>query len=286
MRIGTVILAAGKSKRMKSDIPKVIHPLFGKPLLSYSIETAEKLSNVKPIVVVGYELERVKKAIGADVDFVLQKEQLGTAHAVMAVEKVLKGKADVIVVINADMPLIRLESLEKLIKSQEKNNSPISLVTITGEDSRGFGRISRDSSGNLERIVEEKAASREQLKIKEYNAGIYCLRSDWLWKALKKIKKAKVGEYYLTDLVEIAVGEGLEVNSLQIEDNDEALGINNRIHFAEAYKVLQSRINEKWMLSGVTLIDPSRTYIEESVTIAKDVVIYPDTYLHGNTSIG
>jgi len=286
MKIGSVILAAGLSKRMNSAIPKVIHPLLGKPLLSYAIESAKAVASIPPVVVVGFASEKVMDAIKADVSYAHQIEQLGTAHAVQMAEAQLSGKVELVVITSADMPLVSAGTLKKLIELQEKNDGPMTMVSITGNESRGFGRILRDDSGNAMAIVEEKVATAEQLKINEYNAGIYCFKADWLWNVLKKVKKSPVGEYFLTDLLEIAVQAREKVMVLTLDDADEAIGINNRIHFAEVEKIMRRRINEKLMLSGVTMIDPERVYIEPSVSIDQDTILYPETYLRGNTHIG
>ena len=286
MKTGTVILAAGFGKRMRSAVPKVIHPLLGKPLLAYAIESAKAVSDTKPVVIVGFEKEKVMSAVKENVDFVLQNEQLGTAHAVMMAESQLKGKVDFVVVTSADMPLISKETLKKLVAAQKDSQGIMTLVSIKGNESRGFGRVLRDENGNAAAIIEEKVATPEQLQIKEYNAGIYCIKAEWLWDALKKVKKSPVGEYYLTDLLELAVKEKHVVTVVTLENAEEAIGINNRIHFAEVEKVIRRRINEKFMLAGVTMIDPDRVYIEPTVTIGQDTVLYPETYLRGSTRIG
>ncbi len=286
MKTGTVILAAGFGKRMHSAIPKVIHPLLGKPLLAYAIESAKAVSDEKPVVIVGFEKEKVMGVVKEDVAFVSQNEQLGTAHAVMMAEPQLRGKVDLVVVTSADMPLISEETLEKLVAVQKASQGIMTLVSIKGDESRGFGRVLRDDRGNAKAIIEEKVATPEQLEIKEYNAGIYCIKADWLWNALKKVKKSPVGEYYLTDLLALAVSEQHTVTVLTLEDAEEAIGINNRIHFAEVEKVIRRRINEEFMLAGVTMIDPERVYIEPSVTIGPDTVLFPETYLRGSTKIG
>ena len=286
MKVGSVILAAGMSKRMKSAKPKVIHALLGRPMLAYSIEAAQTVSDVPPVVIVGYAADEVMRATTQPVTFALQREQLGTAHAVLMSEESLKGKIDLVMITSADMPLVSTETLEKLKKLQVSNSGPLSLVSIKADRSRGFGRLIRDENGSVLRIIEEKAASTEELLINEYNAGIYCVASDWLWDALHKIKKSSVGEYYLTDLLELAVSSGEKVEVLTLEDPNEAIGVNNRIHFAEIEKILRKSINEKYMLSGVTLIDPERISIEPGVVIEQDTIIHPETYIKGNTHIG
>ncbi len=286
MKTGTVILAAGLGKRMHSALPKVIHPLLGKPLLTYAIESARAVSEIKPVVIVGYEKDKVVDAVKQDVTFVSQDEQLGTAHAVMMAEPFLKEKADLVVITSADMPLVSKKTLEKLVAVQKEEHGVMTLISIKGDESRGFGRVLRDKNGNAAAIIEEKIANEEQLRIKEYNAGIYCIKADWLWDALKKVKKSPVGEYYLTDLLELAVREKQIATVVPLEDEEEAIGINNRIHLAEVEKIIRRRINEQFMLSGVTMIDPERIYIEPSVKIGQDTILFPETYLRGNTKIG
>ncbi|HOJ00464.1 MAG TPA: bifunctional UDP-N-acetylglucosamine diphosphorylase/glucosamine-1-phosphate N-acetyltransferase GlmU [Anaerolineaceae bacterium] len=286
MRIGSVILAAGVSKRMNSAIPKVIHPLMGKPLVWYAIEAAKAVASVPPVVVIGFAGDKVKETIKETVSYAEQAEQLGTAHAVRMAEDQLKGKVDLVVITSADMPLVAAETLQRLVDIQSRSGGAMTLVSIQGDESRGFGRIVRDASGNAVAIIEEKVASEEQLAIKEYNAGIYCVQSDWLWDALRRVKKSTVGEFFLTDLLEIAVRDELPVTVLQLDNVEEAIGINNRVHFAEVEKLMRRRINEQHMLSGVTMIDPERVYIEPSVQIGRDTLIFPETYLRGETHIG
>ena len=157
---------------------------------------------------------------------------------------------------------------------------------MQAEDPRGFGRVLRNATGSVKAIVEEGSATAEILKIRELNAGVYCCRAEWLWQALKKIKVSPKGEYYLTDLVEIACSEGGSVKALTLKDETEAVGINNRIHLAEAGAVLQKRINEEWMLNGVSMLQPGSVFIDETVTIGEDTTLFPNTYLRGKTSIG
>jgi len=286
MKVGSVILAAGMSKRMKSAKPKVIHTLLGKPMLFYSIQAAQSVCDITPVVVVGHAAEEVKKNTTQPVTFVLQNEQLGTAHAVLMAEESLKEKADLVVITSADMPLVTDSTLKMLKQLQMSNSGHLSLVSIKGDRSRGFGRIIRDETGKVLRIVEEKVATAEELLVNEYNAGIYCVASDWLWTALHRVQKSRVGEYYLTDLLELAVSEGEKVQVLTLDDPEEAIGVNNRIHFAEVEKIMRKRVNEELMLSGVTMIDPERISIEPGIEIGQDTIIYPDTYIKGNTTIG
>jgi len=281
-----VVLAAGQGTRMRSSLPKVLHPLLGVPMIDYVLEAASTACGEKPVVVVGAESDLVRERIDARVRLVVQEPQLGTGHAVLQAEGLLKGKSDQILVIYADMPLLSVETLTVLIKEQIQNNGPITILSMFLENSRGFGRIIRDGKGDVAAIVEEAQATREQLLIDELNTGAYCFEAEWLWENLTKISMSPKGEYYLTDLVGIAVEGGFHVKTIRLKDPDEAVGINNRVHLAEAEMILRSRINREWMLAGVTLVDPGRTYIERNVNIGIDTTIYPDTYLMGDCVIG
>jgi bifunctional UDP-N-acetylglucosamine pyrophosphorylase / glucosamine-1-phosphate N-acetyltransferase len=286
MKVSAVILAAGMSKRMKSAIPKVLHPLLGRPMIEYPLEAVKDAVSERPVIIIGHGSEAVKKTVGDRTDYALQKELLGTGDAVNAARSLLEGKTDLVLVVNADLPMLKSESIKKLVDLQKNNPGPLSLLTFMGDESRGFARIGRSSEGNVAAIIEEKAATQEQLTIKEFNVGIYCFSSQWLWDNLKNIKLSPVGEYYLTDLIRMAADQNLPVKAIALQDPVEAMGINNRIHLAEAESILRKRGNEERMLSGVSILDPERVTIEKSVTIGKDTQLLPDTYLRGNTVIG
>jgi bifunctional UDP-N-acetylglucosamine pyrophosphorylase/glucosamine-1-phosphate N-acetyltransferase len=286
MTITAVILAAGQGTRMQSKKPKVLHDLLGKPLLQYSLEVAEQITDTPPVVVIGHHAKEVQRVLGTRTRFVLQDPQLGTGHALLQAESLLNGKSDLILALSADLPLLTPGTLTGLIAETSRDMVPISLLTVNSEKARGFGRVLRDSHGQITAVVEEAQATAEQLLISELNVGVYCFRGDWLWQALPRIPISSKGEYYLTDLVEIAVKDRLPIRSILTRDVTETIGINNRSHLAEATSVMRSRINERWMLAGVTLVDPASTYIESEVEIGKDTVIWPDTYLQGRTDIG
>jgi bifunctional UDP-N-acetylglucosamine pyrophosphorylase/glucosamine-1-phosphate N-acetyltransferase len=286
MDVSIVILAAGQGTRMKSKTPKILHPLAGKPMVEYALNNATGITNRLPVLVIGHGADEVRKKVGERAIYAVQEEQLGTAHAVACAENILKGFEGLILIFYADMPLLRRETLENLVDMQAGNSGPLSIVTVQAEDPRGFGRVLRNATGSVKAIVEEGSATAEILKIRELNAGVYCCRAEWLWQALKKIKVSPKGEYYLTDLVEIACSEGGSVKALTLEDETEAVGINNRIHLAEAGAVLQKRINEKWMLNGVSMVQLESVYIDDTVTIGEDTTLFPNTYLRGKTSIG
>ncbi|HEY9076022.1 MAG TPA: bifunctional UDP-N-acetylglucosamine diphosphorylase/glucosamine-1-phosphate N-acetyltransferase GlmU [Anaerolineaceae bacterium] len=286
MVLSTLILAAGQGTRMRSNLPKVLHPIAGKAMIRYTLELAQALGSEPPVIVIGHGAEGVQKEVGDLAQFAIQEQQLGTAHAVMAAEGILGAKPGLILVLNADIPLLRLETLKNLVTSQENNPGPLALLTVKTDSARGFGRIVRSAHGYVTRIVEEAQATPEELAIKELNVGAYCIRSEWLWQALKRIQVSPKGEYYLTDLVALAVEDGLPVAAHLLADPSEAMGINNRVHLAEAEEVMRQRINTGWMIAGVTFLDPEHVYIEASVQIGRDTVIMPNTYLRGNTVIG
>jgi len=286
MTIASIILAAGQGTRMRSKTPKVLHLLSGKPLIMHAIGAVKPLCSLNPVVVIGHGAEQVRQVVGTAADFVLQSEQLGTGHAVMMAQPALERNADTVLVTCADMPLLRPETLRKLAETHQQTNSPVTMTSIVGDVPRGFGRIVRNPAGTVTAIVEEAVASPEQLAIREYNVSAYCFDGKWLWQALKRIKVSPKGEYYLTDLVEIAVSEGYAVQSLILDDPTEGMGINTRVHLAEAQAVMHQRINENLMLSGVTLIDPHTTYIEAGVQIGQDTIIEPNTHISGTTVIG
>jgi bifunctional UDP-N-acetylglucosamine pyrophosphorylase/glucosamine-1-phosphate N-acetyltransferase len=286
MKIAAVVLAAGQGTRMKSALQKVLHPVCGKPMLAYSLEAAGSASTETPVVIIGINGETVRDFLGDTARCVLQEQQLGTGHAVMQAESSLRGKTDLVLVTYADMPLLRSETLSRLVETQQKNPGPMTMLTIVSADARGFGRVVRGPDGSVQAIVEEAAATPEQLSINELNAGAYCFSSDWLWEALEHIPLSRKGEYYLTDTLELAVKAGLTVQALVSDDLAEAIGINTRVHLAEAEAAMRKRINRAHMLAGVTIMDPAATYIEPDVKIGSDTVIWPNTYLRGKTVIG
>lgn len=287
MKITAILLAAGQGTRMKSSLPKVLHPVAGKPMLWHALRAIQQSTTEKPVVVVGHGADKVTAWLGESAQTVLQEPQLGTGHAVMQAESMLKGKTDLVVVCYADMPLLRGETLQQLVETQKKNSGPISMLTVVADDPRGFGRIIRKSDGSVEAIVEEYVATPEQLQVKELNVGGYCFDANWLWDSLQRIpKNPKKGEYYLTDTIELATKDGLPVQATVMDNLEETIGVNTRIHLAEVEAAMRQRINEGHMLDGVTMIDPASTYIEADVTIGKDTTLMPNTYLHGKTEIG
>ena len=286
MKITPIILAAGQGTRMHSSLPKVLHPILGHPMVWYALKAAQEVTEAKPVVVIGHGADDVRQVLGDAVQFVWQEQRLGTGHAVQQAESVLRKKTDLVLVTSADMPLITSRTLKRLVDAQSSHSGPITMLTVMLDDPHGFGRVIRTDGGQVAAIIEEAQASPEQLTVRELNAGVYCFSSDWLWDALKRVELSPKGEYYLTDLVGIAVAEGRIVQAIRLEDPAEMIGVNTRVHLAEAAAIMQQRINREWMLAGVSIVNPNATYIEPGITIGQDTVIWPNTYLQGVTQVG
>lgn len=285
--LAVVILAAGYGKRFKSSLIKVMHPLVGRPMIVYSVEIAQSLGVKQPVLVVGHKAGKVRELFGNKVTYVEQSEQLGTGHAVLQARSVLQDRSQTVLVLYGDMPLLKVETLRRLFELHQAGDVPVTMLTALSDDSMGFGRILRDVHDNrVLGIVEEAVATPEQLAIRELNVGVYCFEATWLWDHLPRIRLSPKGEYYLTDLAGMAADEGHCVQSLTIDDVTEVQGINTRVHLAQAEAVMRRRINERWMLAGVTLVDPEMTCIGADVTIGQDTTILPNSYLTGKTTIG
>jgi bifunctional UDP-N-acetylglucosamine pyrophosphorylase/glucosamine-1-phosphate N-acetyltransferase len=286
MTLAAVILAAGQGTRLKSDLPKVLHRLGGQPLIRYTIEAAQAVTEAPPVLVVGHGAEDVRAGLSETVRYAVQERQLGTGHAVRQAAPLLNGQCSQVLVTYGDMPLLRAETLRALVATQSHNTGPLTLLTIDAPHLFDFGRIVRDARGRVQAIVELAQATAEQKAIVEKNVGAYCFNADWLWAHLPHLPLSPKGEYYLTDIVALAVAEGGTVAVVKTEDEAETLGINTRAQLAQAEAALRARINARWMAEGVTLIDPACTYIEPSVTLGRDTVIWPNVHLQGQTSIG
>ena len=290
MTIASVILAAGLGKRMRSNLPKTLHPLLGKPIVFHALDAVLPYVDLAPVLVTGFGGEQVReelaRAYGSAVTFALQDEQLGTGHAVRSAEDQLRGKADMLLVTFGDMPMLRPETIERLIQIHRETGSTLTMTSVIGDLPRGFGRVVRSSDGSVQAIVEEAVATPEQLKIREYNISAYCFDAEWMWQNLEKLKPSPKGEFYITDLVAEAKAQACRVEAVVLEDPAEGLGINNRVDLADCERALRKRINQQWMLAGVSFLDPDTTTVEMDVTIGQDTVLYPNTHLRGRTSIG
>ena len=297
----TVVLAAGKGTRMRSTLPKVLHPLAGMPLLGHVLKAVESISSTtqftsseipfathRPVVVLGHEAPQIEAAFGDRCLYTIQQEQLGTGHAVLSAQPVvdaLNALPETVLVCYGDTPLVRSEILAQVLVEHIRQQATITFLTAITDQPSDFGRIVRDSSGRVRSIVEVKRATPEQLQIKEVNSGVYCFDRAWLWSSLQALPRNPSGEYYLTDLVAVAAAQErpiATVNGLF----DETIGINTRVQLAAAEQILRRRILERHMYAGVTIVDPANTYIDEEVQIGMDTVILPGTMITGKTTIG
>jgi bifunctional UDP-N-acetylglucosamine pyrophosphorylase / glucosamine-1-phosphate N-acetyltransferase len=286
--LAVVILAAGKGTRMKSSLPKVLHPLLGRPMLDYVIKTAKALKPQKLIIVVGHQAPRVQAAFpDLKESFLLQSPQLGTGHALQTAQKALPSFKGTILVLSGDVPLIAKDTLQPLLRRFRKEKAALALISTMLQNPFGYGRILRDSRQRLLRIVEEKDATPAERGIQEINTGLYCFDSEFLFSSLSGLNcNNRQKEYYLTDLVQLAGEKDLPLSSVLHPRSEEVLGINNRAELARTSGLLRQKINLEWMRQGVTLMDPASTYIEPTVRIGPDTVIGPFTLLSGKTRIG
>lgn len=285
--IMAIVLAAGKGTRMKSKKSKLVQKIYGKEIIKRAVENAQNAGIHDIVAVVGYQKEEVMDVLGDSVKYAYQEEMLGTGHAVMQAKEFLAGKKGKVLVLNGDVPLLRPETLNKLVEKSIQNREYATLLTAIYDNPTGYGRIIRDEGGNIKGIVEEKDTKPSQRKIKEINAGIYCFDIEELLSALDKIKPNNAqGEYYITDVISIMNKKGLKTGAVIVEDNTEILGINDRIQLEMLTKVLQMRINTEHMKNGVTIEDVNNTYIYDDVKIGMDTVIHPNTIIKSGVEIG
>jgi bifunctional UDP-N-acetylglucosamine pyrophosphorylase/glucosamine-1-phosphate N-acetyltransferase len=281
-----VILAAGQGTRMKSERPKVLHSIAGRPMIDYAIDAARSIDALRPIVVIGYGADEVREVVGDRVEFVLQSPQRGTGHAMLQARDQIDRASAIVLVLYGDTPFITPETLRRLIDAHATAQAAVSLIAFRPMDPALYGRIVRDAAGRVIDIIEYKEATLEQRAIAECNSGIFCYRTDWLLAHLDRLRpRAGHGELYLTDLVSMAAQEGAVVASSECDEH-EVLGINDRVQLAQAERVMRDRINTQLMIDGVTLIDPATTYIQAGVVIGPDTIIQPNTHIAGQTIIG
>jgi len=297
----TVVLAAGKGTRMRSALPKMLHPLAGMPLLAHVLKAVEaipssstfaplaaRITAYRPIVVLGHEAGQVMAVFGDRCSYVMQEELLGTAHATLSAREAvdaLKPLPQTVLVCYGDTPLISSEVLARVLVEHLARHAIATFLTAITDQPSDFGRVVRDADGRVREIVEMKRASEEQKNIQEINSGVYCFERAWLWSTLQKLPRNAGGEYYLTDLVGIASSQGHVIATVN-GAFDETIGINDRVQLAAAEQVLRRRILEQHMYAGVTITDPITTYIDDEVMIGTDTVILPGTMITGKTRIG
>jgi bifunctional UDP-N-acetylglucosamine pyrophosphorylase/glucosamine-1-phosphate N-acetyltransferase len=285
--LACVILAAGQGTRMKSSMPKVLHKISGRPMIDYIIRTVRLLNPRKLCLVVGYKEEMVRQILGDGVQYVTQRDQLGTGHAVAQAKGELEGFDGDVLVLYGDVPLIQESTLRMLIRKHRESEADATLVTIRVSDASGFGRIMRNRFRRIRKIVEEKDATTAQKRIREVNPGIYCFRVPVLLDALSKITTSNSQqEYYLTDVIEVLVEQGSVVETVLMHDETEIMQVNSRRQLVQLNRIMQDRIIDRFLDDGVTIIDPASTFISDTVKIDRDVLIYPFTYLEGYTSVG
>lgn len=284
-----LILAAGIGKRLRSKTIKLLHPVAGRPMVTRVAETCRALRPERQLAVIGPEAEHLRVALAGSVDaFAVQDKPLGTGHAVLSAARLVgTGSGRTVLIVNGDLPTLRTESLRALIALHRRSKAALTLVTALLPDASGYGRIVRDARGGVARIVEDKDASREERSIREINCGIYC--ADWgkLLPTLKKLRPDNAqGEYYLTDCVHRLLAAGEKVAALQHGDPEEVLGVNTRAELARAGMTLYARKAAALQDDGVSLLDPARIWIEPSVPVGRDTVIYPDVLIEGDSAVG
>ncbi|WP_188207365.1 bifunctional UDP-N-acetylglucosamine diphosphorylase/glucosamine-1-phosphate N-acetyltransferase GlmU [Alkalibacillus aidingensis] len=282
-----VVLAAGKGTRMKSKLYKVLHPVCGKPMVQHVVDQLNTLELDQIITIVGHGAETVQDQLGDQTAYVVQEEQLGTGHAVRMADSYLEGKPGTTVVVCGDTPLLTSDTLNELMEQHESVQAKVTVLTTDITDPTGYGRVIRDGQGHVEKIVEEKDASSDEKSVKEINTGTYCFDNELLFESLKQVSNDNSqGEYYLPDVLEIAKNQGEKVAAFKTPNDEETIGVNDRVALANAERLLRDRINKEHMRAGVTIVDPQQTYIGPDVSIEADVIIEPGSVIKGETTIG
>ncbi|MFW5879840.1 MAG: bifunctional UDP-N-acetylglucosamine diphosphorylase/glucosamine-1-phosphate N-acetyltransferase GlmU [bacterium] len=288
--IASIILAAGQGKRMKSFLPKALHPVAGSPMVSYSLELTKSLGIGKRIVVIGQHAKIIKKEISDienEIIYAYQDKQLGTAHAVQQAEKYLVDFSGIILILYTDVPLLKASTIQRMINCHKEDRASCTLLTANLEQPVGYGRIIRNQEGKISEIVEQGDLTKEQNLIKEINAGIYCFNSKELFAALQLVNKNNCQkEYYLTDVIKILLEKGKVATTVTVRDKEEIMGINTRMDLSRVSCILYQRNAYEHMSNGVTIMDKNNTYIDSHVKIGQDTVIYPYTIITAGTEIG
>ncbi|ADV66840.1 bifunctional UDP-N-acetylglucosamine diphosphorylase/glucosamine-1-phosphate N-acetyltransferase GlmU [Deinococcus maricopensis] len=284
--LDVVILAAGQGTRMRSKLPKMLHPVAGRPMVGWSVNAAKTLGARDIIVVTGHGADQIETALAPEgVRFVRQDRQLGTGHAFLVAARALQGGADVLL-LYGDTPMLPPETLARMLEQHRTHGSALTVLTSELPDATGYGRIIRDENGEVARIVEEKAANPEEKRVREFNSGVYVMDDRAPALAERITDDNPAGEYYITDLIALYRGEGAPVQAFRIPDAGEVMGANDRAQLAVLERLMRERINARHMRDGVTITDPASTYIEDTVRIARDATIQPGVILRGRTVIG
>jgi len=279
-----VVLAAGMGTRMRSTLPKVLHPVAGAPLISHVLDAALGAGVSRILVVVGHQGDRVRAALGESVPSVLQEPQLGTGHAVQQAMKALNPVPSRILVLCGDTPLLTSRTIAAVLEAS--GPAAVTLLSAHVSNPNGYGRVVRGADGRVLAIVEEVEAGDDVRATTEINSGLYCFDGLWLAASLPNLRRSPKGEYYLTDLVGLAVAQGREVRAVVAEDPTEVLGVNDRAQLADADRILRERFCRRLMARGVSIVDPAATYIGKDVRVGADTVIHPGTHLQGRTIVG
>jgi bifunctional UDP-N-acetylglucosamine pyrophosphorylase / glucosamine-1-phosphate N-acetyltransferase len=282
-----VVLAAGQGTRMKSKLYKVLHPVCGKPMVQHIVDRLKAVEVDKIVVVVGHGADQVKEQLGTSAQYAFQEKQLGTAHAVLMCSDQLQDKVGTTLVVTGDTPLIQEQTLRNLMEHHLQTNAAATVLTTELANPTGYGRIIRNKQGFVERIVEHKDASEDERAIREISTGIFCFDNKKLFQALRDVNNNNVqGEYYLPDVIEILKKQNDIISAFLTNDDEDGLGVNDRVQLAQAEQIMRRRINEAHMRNGVTITDPTSTYIESDVLIGRDTIIQPGSFLRGKTVIG
>jgi bifunctional UDP-N-acetylglucosamine pyrophosphorylase/glucosamine-1-phosphate N-acetyltransferase len=288
MAVHVVVLAAGKGTRMKSDLPKVLHRVAGRPMIQYVLAAADTLNPTSKTIVIGHQAETLRSALAATIDltYVVQEPQLGTAHALLQTEPALRRATGTLVLLSGDVPLLKPETLRTLVRQHEESAAALTVLTASVDDPHGYGRIVRDGE-RIARIVEERDATSSEREIREINSGIYAFALDGLFDAVRSIAAENAqNEYYLPDLVKIFRSRGRTVETVPVADANEIRGINSRTELASVSRIMRNQKNAELMAAGVTLEDPDTVYIDPEVTIGPDTIIHPGVTIEGQTTIG
>ncbi len=285
-KASALILAAGQGKRMKSKLPKVLHPVCGQAMIEHVMEAAAGAGLERQVLVVGYQGDKVVKAVGDQVEYVWQREPAGTGHAVQQARGCFEEN-ECIVVLCGDTPLLTAQVVHRLLESHRASGAAATVLTVELEDPSGYGRIVRGEDGEIKRIVEETDASSAERGITEVNTGIYCFQAGPLFRVLRSLQPENAqGEYYLTDVLALLQASGHRVKAVQTSDRAAVMGVNTRQELARADRMMREQIIDRLMSEGVTVVEPSLTFVHKRVSVGKDTVLHPHTYLLGDTIVG